>query len=130
VLLPDETVFQAVRVNHAYLLMFPCDLSNRIGWELKRLVRRDHVLIVGHANDYSLGYVLSREEYDMGGMHSLGWTERIQDYFGKRAGPYCIEVARELSNMVREKHADDVLEYPFGEHPGTIPGKVEAPKSE
>jgi hypothetical protein len=130
VMLPRETVFQATRVNHAYLFMFPCDLSNRLGWELKRYVRRDHVFILGHSNDYSLGYVLAREEYDMGGMWpGLTFGERVQDYFGKRAGPFCIKVSWMLANMVREKGADDVFDYPAGDHPGTIPGKVETPLS-
>ncbi len=34
------------------------------------------VLILGYANDYSMGYVLTREEYDMGGILGLGGSER------------------------------------------------------
>ena len=118
--LPDETVFQAVRINNAYLLTFPCDLSNRLGWEIKRHIRRDHVFILGHSNDYAMGYVLTREEYDMGGIRK-GGSERGQCYFGKRAGPFCVKVAHELASRVREADADDVFRYRTGGQPGRLP---------
>jgi hypothetical protein len=44
-------------------------------------------------------------------MHSLGWTERVQDYFGKRAGPFCIKVAAMLADRVKEPGADDPLRF-------------------
>ncbi len=121
--LPEATCFQAVRINHAYLLTFPGDVSSRLGWDVKRHLRRDHVLLLGLANDYSLGYVLSREEYDMGGISSLAGSERVQCFYGKRAGPFCVRLAGELSNMVREEGASDVLLYRLDGGPGKIPGR-------
>ena len=121
--LPEAAPFQAVRLNHAYLLTLPGDVSSRLGWDIKRHVRREHVLVLGLANDYSLGYVLSREEYDMGGVSSLAGSERVQCFYGKRAGPFCVRVAGMLANMVREEGADDVLLYRPGGGPGKIPGQ-------
>jgi len=118
----DETVFQCARINHAYVFGFPGDLSNRLGWELKQLVRRDHVMTLSHTNDYSLGYVLTREEYDMGGALSLGGSERIQCYFGKRASAYCTKVAWTLANGVKEEGASDVLRFEVDDRPGYVPG--------
>ena len=119
--LPDETVFQAVRINHAYLLTFPCDLSNPLGWEIKQHVRRGHVLVLGQSNDYSMGYVMSREAYDLGGIGGRGGPARVQNFYGKRAGPFCVKTAGMLANMVREADADDVLQYDVGDGPGRIP---------
>lgn len=118
--LPRRTTFQAVRINHAYFFTFPCDLSNRLGWEMKQLVRRDHVFILGQANEYSMGYVLSREEYDMGGVLS-GGSERGQDFFGKRAGPYCIKVVNLLAQRIKEPGASDPLFFGVGDHPSRMP---------
>lgn len=118
--LPETTVFQALRINHTYVLAFPCDLSNRLGWEIKRHIRRDHVLVLAPSNDYSMGYVLAREEYDMGGIASLGGSERGQCFFGKRAGPYCVKVAAVLAAMVKEQGTGDVLRYRFGEGPAKV----------
>ena len=127
--LPDRTTFQAIRINHAYFFTFPCDLGNRLGWDLKRLVRRDPVFILGQSNDYAMGYVLAREEYDMGGIASLGGSERAQDYFGKRAGPFCVKVVRLLADRVREPGAADPFSYGVGDGPRRMPDgrKLETP---
>jgi hypothetical protein len=125
-ILPEETTFQALRVNHAYLCAFPCDLGDRVGEQLRRYIQRDHVWVAGLANDYSMGYVLSREEYDMGGVTSLGGTERVQDFYGKLAGPFCIKTAIHLARMIQEPDADDILHYRPGESDRNIPG-IEQP---
>ena len=121
--LPERASFQAVRLGHAYLLTFPGDLSNRLGWDVRRHLRRDHVMVLGVSNDYALGYTLTREEYDMGGVASLGGSERVQCFYGKRAGPFCVAAAHLLANMVREKDADDVMLYRLGDGPARIPGQ-------
>ncbi len=118
---PGDTTFQAMRINHAYAFTFPCDFSNAQAAQLKQLVRRDSVMPLALSNDYSMGYVLTREEYDMGGVHSLGFTERIQDYFGKRAGPFCMLVAHQLAQDIKEPGADDPFFFRFGDHPGLMP---------
>ena len=133
-MVPERTAFQAVRINHAYFFAFPCDLSNRLGWDIKQLVRRDHVFILGQANDYSMGYVLAREEYDMGGAWGLAASERGQDYFGKRAGPFCIKVVALLADRVKEPGASDPLFFGVGDEPNRLPdgtrvgGKGDSPE--
>ena len=114
----DRAIFQAMRVNHTYFFTFPADFSNTLGRELKDHVRRDHVFVLALANDYALGYVLSRQEYDMGGMHGHGLAERVQNYFGKRTGPFCIKIAHMLANRVKEPKSADPFFYGADEIPG------------
>jgi len=73
--------------NHAYLFMFPCDLSNpSVG--SSSVTPPDHVFILGHSNGLFLGYVRTRGIRHGGMLAGLTFGERVQDYFGKRAGPF------------------------------------------
>ena len=121
VFIADETVFQAVRLNRTYLVMLPCDPSTTLGLKIKRHIRRDHVLVLGYANDYSMGYVLTREEYDMGGVFGLGGSERGQCVFGKRAAPMCMKIVWDLANSIREADSSDVFIYVPGDMPQKKP---------
>ena len=46
----------------------------------------------------------------------------MQDYFGKRAGPFCIKVAAMLADRVKEPGASDPLFFRVDDHPGLLPG--------
>jgi hypothetical protein len=85
------------------------------------------VVVLSHVDDYAMGYVLTREEYDMGGIGSLAGSERGQCWFGKRAGPFCVKVAHHLVNAVREEGAEDVFRYPVGDAPSRMPDGSKLP---
>lgn len=97
--LPDEAVFQVVRINDTVLLAVPADLSNRIGVTLKRWVDARHVWPLSHANGYDLGYVLDAEEYDLGGIIKGGY-DRLMDICGRRAGPFTLRALFGLSDRL------------------------------
>lgn len=98
-LLPDEAIFQVVRLNDTVLLAVPADLSNRIGITLKRWVDAEHVWPLSHANGYDLGYVLDAGEYDLGGVIKGGY-DRLMDFGGRRAGPFTLRALFGLSERL------------------------------
>ena len=77
--------------------------------------------VLGYANDYSMGYVLTREDYDMAGLMGLGGSERGQCVFGKQAGPMCMKIVWDLVNSIREADSSDVFIYAPGDMPQKKP---------
>jgi hypothetical protein len=89
--LPDETELQIVKIGDVIFLATPGDLSNAAGRELKETLG-GFVLPLAQCNDYALGYVPSRAEYDMGGVfHGSAAYERFMDFYGKRTAPFLIQ---------------------------------------
>jgi len=98
-LLPDEAVFQVVRIEGTVLLAVPADLSNLTGIKLKRWVAAEHVWPLSHANGYDLGYVVDADEYDLGGVIKGGY-DRLMDFGGKPAGPFTLRALFGLAEQV------------------------------
>jgi len=97
--LPDEAIFQVVKVNDTVLLAVPADLSTGIGVKLKRWVEAEYVWPLSHANGYDLGYVLDADEYDLSGVIKGGY-ERLMDLCGKQSGPFTMRALFGLAQQV------------------------------
>src|SRR5215813_9476850 len=79
---PSTTLLQAIRIDHAVLCAWPCDLGVEIGLALKAQAHGwgfEHLLIISQTNDY-IGYVLSKESYEQGGY------ETRMSFFGPQLG--------------------------------------------
>ncbi len=98
-LLPDQAIFQVVRIDDTVLLAVPGDLSSRIGVKLKRWLAAEHVWPLSHANGYDLGYVLDADEYDLSGVIKGGY-ERLMDFGGRQAGPFTMRALFALAERV------------------------------
>jgi len=89
--LADKCELQIIKIDDIVFLATPGDLSNSTGRELKETLG-GFVLPLSHCNDYALGYVPSRAEYDMGGVfHGSAAYERLMDFYGKRTAPFLIQ---------------------------------------
>ncbi|KPJ63013.1 MAG: hypothetical protein AMS15_02070 [Planctomycetes bacterium DG_23] len=104
--LPDETELQMVKIDDIIFLATPADLSNAVGRELKETLS-GFVLPLSHCNDYALGYVPSRAEYDMGGVFSGSAAyERFMDFYGKRTAPFLIQAFLKMQIRLDSSSAD------------------------
>jgi len=97
--IPDEAVFQVVRIGDTVLLAVPGDLGSSVGIKLKRLLKTEHVWPLSHANGYDLGYVVDADEYDLGGIIK-GGHERVMSFFGKSAGPFTIRALLSVADQI------------------------------
>jgi hypothetical protein len=109
--LPDEAMFQVVRINDSVLLAVPADVSNRLGVTLKRWVRAEHVWPLSHANGYDLGYILDADEYDLGGV-TMGGYDRLMDVCGKRSGPFTVRALFALAEQMGVRKNQVAKELP------------------
>ncbi len=83
-LIRERAEIAAVRINETLLLANPAEVAVEVGFHLKEQHPGDRVFVLAHCNDY-LGYVLTPEEYALGGYESC------MNFYGPEFEPYLEE---------------------------------------